>query len=84
MALSRLLGMWLEQFDRIARWVLQQDLVPAYAGYEVVPEVDPGLAQGLDHRWQPGNLDRDAVPAAGLGLGAIGMAWPPPRVPRGR
>jgi hypothetical protein len=33
--------MRLEQLDRIARRVVQQDLVPADPDHEVVPEVDP-------------------------------------------
>jgi hypothetical protein len=32
---------WLEQLDRVARRVVQQDLVPAHTDHEVVPEVDP-------------------------------------------
>src|SRR5215813_11266807 len=79
-----LLGVWFEQFDRVARRIVQQDLVPADAGHQVVPEMNARLAQRLDHRGKPGDLEGDAVPAAGLGLGAIGHGLAATAEPRRR
>src|SRR5690349_17182519 len=63
---------WLEQLDRVTRGVFDQDLLAADAGDDVVAEADAGLAQTLDGRLDVGHLEREAVPAAGLGHRPVG------------
>src|SRR5689334_6794232 len=61
----------LEQLHRVAGRVLQQDLLAAHAGDDLVAETGTVLPQ-LRHRGrQIGDLDREAVPAAGLGQAAV-------------
>src|SRR3712207_5811757 len=66
----------LEHLDRIAKWVLEQDLPNSNAAGLVIAEVDTRAAQGLDRRVKVGDLDQDAIPAPGCGKGAIGQRVP--------
>src|SRR5262245_15269388 len=66
----------LEHLDRIAKWVLEQDLPNTHAAGLVIAEVDARPAQGLDRRVEVGDLDQDAVPAAGRGQRAVGQRVP--------
>src|SRR5882724_9132897 len=61
-----------KQFDGIACRVVEQDLLSAHASDNVVAEVGSRLAQRLDFAHEVGDLELYAVPAAWLGLAAIG------------
>ena len=62
----------LEQFDRVAGRVLEQDLLAARAGDDVVAERQPGGAQPLDLGGDVVDDQMDAVPAARPGRPAVG------------
>jgi hypothetical protein len=62
----------LEQFDRIACRVVEQDLPSAHTGDDVVAEVGSRLAQRLDFACKVVDLELYAVPSAWLGLATIG------------
>src|SRR5215470_386397 len=62
----------LEQFHRVARRVLDQDLLAAYAGDDLVAEGRAAGPQVLHGGRQVGHLDRKPVPAARLRHPAIG------------
>src|SRR3954454_946097 len=57
----------LEELDRVARGVLDQDLLAADACDDLVPEGRARLAQFLHRRLEILDLELEAVPAAGLG-----------------
>lgn len=61
----------LEQLDRVAGRVFDQDLLAANPGHDLVAEMRSGAAQPLHQRIQVIDLQREAVPAAGLLLGAV-------------
>src|SRR5919106_193637 len=61
-----------EKLDGIAGGVLKQDLLAASAANDLVEEVRPRLAQGLDLASEIIDLELDAVPAARLGLMSVG------------
>ena len=61
----------LEQFDRIAGRVVEQDLRAAHSGHDVVAEHRPRRTQAPDFGRQIRDLDLDAVPAAGLRPAAV-------------
>ena len=46
----------LEQLDGVAAWVIQQDLLAADTGDDVIAEVDTRLTQTLDDRVDVGDL----------------------------
>src|SRR3954454_24796386 len=54
----------LEQLDGIAGWILEEDLLAAGAGDDVVPEVGAACPQRLDEGREVGHLDREAVPSS--------------------
>jgi hypothetical protein len=62
----------LEEFDRVAAGVFDQDLFAAGTGDDVVAEGDTGPAEFLDGGRKIGNLEDEAVPTAGSGWGAVG------------
>src|SRR5690242_11873257 len=62
----------LEQFHRVSRWIVQQDLLSTGSGRDVVAEFDAGLAKSGDLAGQIVGLQDDAVPTARLRLATIG------------
>src|SRR5258708_4452034 len=62
----------LEQLDRVAGGVVEQDLLAAPADDDVVAEAGAGLAQGRDHGFEVGDFDREPIPAAWLRHPAVG------------
>ena len=58
--------MRLEEFDRIACRVVEQDLFAAVANNNIIAEVRPGLAQRLDFAGKVRDLELNPVPAARL------------------
>src|SRR5207249_4235117 len=62
----------LEQFDRIARRVVDQDLLAADAGDDLVAEFSARVAQGRDQPLEIGYFDREAIPATWLGPAPVG------------
>src|SRR5687767_9615088 len=56
-----------EQLDQVACGILEQDLPAALTGDDVVAEVRPGAAQGLNLAGEVFDLELDPVPAARLG-----------------
>ena len=56
----------LEQLDGVAGRVVDQDLLAADAGHDVVAEVRARAAERVDERGEIVDLEREAVPAAGL------------------
>jgi hypothetical protein len=65
-------GGWrLEQLDGVAGGVIQQDLLATKPGHDVVAELRPRVAQGLDLAVKVVDLELDAVPAARLGPATI-------------
>src|SRR2546426_11169138 len=61
-----------KQFDGVAGRVVEQDLLSAHAGNNVVAGVGSRLAQRLDFARKVGDLEVYAGPAAWLRLSAIG------------
>jgi len=61
----------LEQLDRVAGRVFEQDRPDGDAGGLVVAEMDARAAQGLDRRVEVGDLDQDAAPPPGRRQRAI-------------
>src|SRR5260221_14540574 len=68
----RLVNDRLEQLHRVARWVVDQDLLAADAGDDVVAELGARFAQNPNEPLEVGNFDREAFPAAGFGPAAVG------------
>ena len=62
----------LEQLDRVAARVLDQDLLAADALDDVVAKARPVLAQVGDDRLEVGDLELKAVPPAGRRQRAVG------------
>src|SRR3954453_23446330 len=62
----------LEQFDRVAGRILQQDLRAAVAAHDLVTELSAGGPEFRDHGRQILDFDPDAVPAAWCGELAFG------------
>src|SRR5206468_3639775 len=62
----------LEQLDRIARRVLEQDLLAAVAEDDVTAEARAGRTEPLDLVRKVFDLELDAVPASGLRLASVG------------
>src|SRR5918995_3733757 len=62
----------LEQLDRVAGWVVEQDLLSAPAADDLVAKARPRTAQGLDFGGQVLDLELNAVPAARLGPAPVG------------
>src|SRR6266567_3097361 len=73
----------LEELDRVAGRVLDQDLLPADAGDDVVTEPDAVVAQPGHGGSQVADLDHEPVPAPGLRQRAVrhglAAAWPAAR-----
>jgi hypothetical protein len=42
----------LEQLDRVAGWILQQDLLAAVAGHDLVAELPAGGLESRDRVWK--------------------------------
>ena len=61
----------LEELDRIAGGILDEDLLSARAGDDVVSEGRPRPAQLVGHRFDVLDLDHEPVPTAGLGLPSV-------------
>ena len=68
----------LEQLDRIAGWVLEQDLLATDAGHDVVAEARSRSCELRDLRGQIIDLDRKPIPPAGCLPRPSGMGCPPP------
>ena len=62
----------LKQFNRVARWVIEENLRAAGARYDVVAEVDPGRTESLDFRGKVIDDEVNPVPTTRGGLAAIG------------
>jgi hypothetical protein len=60
-----------ENFDRIAGWVLEEDVPDSNSAWPVIAELDTCAMQGLDCRVEVGDLDQDAVPSPARGQPAI-------------
>src|SRR5207245_9960253 len=69
---SRPLRRRLEQLDEVAGGILYQDLLTAVAHDDLVAESSARRPQSLDLAPQVHDLELDAVPAARLGLVAVG------------
>src|SRR5919109_287512 len=69
---TRLCAGGLEELDRVARGVVEQDLPAAGTGDDVVAEGQAGGAQALDLRRAVVDDEVDAVPASGLRRAAVG------------
>src|SRR5215213_4012349 len=61
----------LEELDRVARRVLEQNLAAAPPRDDVVTEASPSLPQRLDLALEVCDLDLETIPAPGLGTAAI-------------
>src|SRR5215472_1444918 len=73
----RSLASRLKQFNRVARWIIEENLRAARARYDVVAEVDSGRTESLDFRGKVVDDEVNTVPATRGGLAAIGHR--PPR-----
>src|SRR5207248_9926849 len=60
------------RFDGFTRWVVNEDLLAANAGHDLVAKVRSRLAQCLDRGGEIVDFNREAVPASELGPGSIG------------
>src|SRR5436190_2260772 len=65
----------LEQLYDVARWILEEDLLAARPFDNVVAERRPRRAESCDFGAEVVDDEVDAIPASGLGLGAVGH-WP--------
>src|SRR5262245_10691329 len=72
LAESRVLNRRLEQLHRIPRRILDQDLLTAHTGDDVIAESHTSLAQSRDELREIVHLDRKAVPTARLWHSAVG------------
>jgi hypothetical protein len=63
---------WLKQFNRVAGWILEQDLLPARTGDYVISEAHPCPAQTRNFSIDVVDQEVYAIPAAWAGLPAIG------------
>src|SRR6266404_703476 len=63
---------WLEQLDRIARGVVDQNLFPSRARNDLAAKPGAGLPQRLHQRYKIVSLKHQPVPAARDRLGTIG------------
>src|SRR5215218_8343019 len=62
----------LEELDRVAGGIVEQDLLPAWAGDDVVAERQPRGAEPFDFAGEVLDDQMDAVPAAGLWCAPVG------------
>src|ERR671923_1207371 len=69
----------LEQLDEVAGRILEQGVSDDAAGDDSGPETGAGVAQRRDSRREIRDLQRDAIPAAGLGHRTIGQDVAPTR-----
>jgi len=67
---GRFLG--LEQLDRIAERIVENDLRATRPGNDVVPELESGATEALDFRGQIFHLNMNTVPTAGDRFATIG------------
>src|SRR4051812_2173878 len=58
-------GRGFEQFDGVARWVLEQDLSDSNSAGLIIAEVHTGGAQGFDCLVEIRDLDQDTIPSSG-------------------
>src|SRR5262245_7389591 len=56
----------LEELDRIAIRVLQQDLLPTRSNFHLIAKTEPRRFQSLDPRGEVGDFKDDPIPPAGL------------------
>ena len=63
----------LEQLDRVAVRVVEEDLLAAGPADDVVAERGAGVAEAVDERVEVVDLDDEPVPAAGLGRPPSGI-----------
>ena len=61
----------LEELDRVARRVVEQNLAAAPPNDDVVTEASPSLPERLDVALEVCDLDLETIPAPGLGTTAI-------------
>jgi len=62
----------LEELDRVAIGILQQDLLAARSGFHLIAKMQSCLFQSLDPGGKIGDLKNDPVPSARLLLTSIG------------
>src|SRR5216683_7492972 len=65
-----------EQFDWIAKRVLEQHLSDGNSAGLVIAKVDAGAAEALDGRVKVGDLNQDAIPSTRRGKRAIRQRVP--------
>jgi hypothetical protein len=66
----------LEQLDHVAGWILEQDLLPAGPGHDVVAERGARIAQVCDVSVDIVDDEMDSIPAAGAGFRPSGIGRP--------
>lgn len=62
----------LKELHRIAGRIVNDDLLAADPGHDVVPEVDVGRTKLLDQGLQIGDLNRESIPPARSLMRSIG------------
>jgi hypothetical protein len=71
----------LEELDGVAGRIVEEDLLAAEAGYDVVAESRTRLAERLNRVFEIVDLEQKAIPAAWLRFATVrhrlgGAAWP--------
>ena len=66
------LATWLEQFDRVARGIIDQNLFAARTRNDLTAKVRTGLCQLLHHQYKIVSFKHQPIPAPWRGLGSIG------------
>ena len=66
------LATWLEQFDRVARGIVDQNLFAARTRNDLTAKVRTGLCQPLHQQYKIVSFKHQPIPAARRGLGSIG------------
>jgi hypothetical protein len=74
---------WFEELDRVAGRVLEQDLLAAHAGDDVVAEEGAGCAQLFDKAARSDTSSENRFQPPGSGCVPSGIACPPPPSPLG-
>src|SRR6185437_7364101 len=62
----------LKELHRVARRIVEQNLIAANAVDDLVPKVDALLLEAIDHRRQVVDFDLEAVPSARCGARTVG------------
>src|SRR6266550_6049790 len=66
----------LEQLDRIARWIFQENLLAARPSHDIVPKLQTSSAQLFSFRGEVFDDEFDAVPSAWSWSGPVGHRTP--------